>query len=143
MSRIVVEHDTFMASELATNRDISQGVQYRLRFAENMMANLRDCLVSNEKRLLNEIQLAFHIVAQYDANTSVEIRRLTRSDGVAMKMIAFVTLAFLPSTFVSAIFSISFFTFNVNASWVVSGKIWVYWAFAVRLTLVSFMVWHC
>ncbi|KAH8757175.1 hypothetical protein F5883DRAFT_568283 [Diaporthe sp. PMI_573] len=143
MSRIVAEHDAFMTSELATDRNVSQGVQHRLRFAENMMSSLRDRSVSNEKRLLNEIQLAFHMVAQHDANTSVEIGRLARSDGVAMKTIAFVTLAFLPSTFVSAIFSMSFFTFSADAGWVVSRKIWVYWAFAVPLTLVSFLVWRC
>ncbi|KAH8756779.1 hypothetical protein F5883DRAFT_569269 [Diaporthe sp. PMI_573] len=142
MSRIVTEHDAFMKSELATDKNVSQGVQRRLRFVENMMSSLRDRSVSNEKRLLNEIQLAFHMVAQYDANTSVEIGRLARSDGVAMRMMAFVTLAFLPSTFVSAIFSTSFLTFSANAGWVVSRKIWVYWAFAIPLTLVSFLVWR-
>lgn len=142
MSRIIAEHDLFMTSELATDRHISQGVQQRLRFAENLLASLRDRSVSNEKRLLNEIQLAFNMVAQHDANTSVEIGRLARSDGVAMKTVAFVTLAFLPSTFVSAIFSMSFFTFSVDDGWAVSGMIWVYWAFAVPLTLVSFLVWR-
>ncbi|KAL2277536.1 hypothetical protein FJTKL_15371 [Diaporthe vaccinii] len=143
MSRIIAEHDAFISSELATDRNVSRGVQHRLRFAESMLASLQDHSVSNEKRLLNEIQLAFPIVAQHDANTSVEIGRLARSDGVAMKTIAFVTLAFLPSTFVSAIFSMSFFTFSADAGWVVSGKIWVYWVFAVSLILVSFVLWRC
>ncbi|KAH8742970.1 hypothetical protein F5883DRAFT_50349, partial [Diaporthe sp. PMI_573] len=40
MSRIVAEHDAFMTSELATDRNVSQGVQHRLRFAENMMSSL-------------------------------------------------------------------------------------------------------
>lgn len=59
MSRIIVEHDVFMTSELATDRHISQWVQQCLHFAENLW----DRSVSNEKRLLNEIQLAFYMVA--------------------------------------------------------------------------------
>lgn len=142
LTRIITEHEIFMASDVAVDKNLSQDIHHRLRFIESMMTSLRQRSVSNEKRLLNEIQLAFHIVAQHDANTSVEIGRAAHSDGAAMKTIAFATLAFLPPTFISAIFSMSFFSFSPDSGWTVSGKIWVYWAFAVPLTLGSFLLWY-
>ncbi|KAL2285907.1 hypothetical protein FJTKL_07400 [Diaporthe vaccinii] len=33
MSKIMAEHDAFISSELATDRNVSRGVQHRLRFA--------------------------------------------------------------------------------------------------------------
>lgn len=139
---ILQEHDLFTASDLAVHKDVSQDIHRRLLFLENMTVSLRQRSASNEKRLQNEIQLAFNIVAQHDAGISVEMGRAMKSDSAAMKTVAVVTLIFLPPTFVSAIFSMSFFDFSVDSGWVMSEKVWIYWAFAIPVTLSSILLWH-
>lgn len=139
---ITLEHEYFIASESVAEKDVSRNIHRQLLFFGNMIESLRHRSASNDKRLLNEIQLAFNIVAQSDAAISVEIGHAARSDSAAMKTIAFVTLAFLPPTFISTIFSMSFFDYSVDSGWAVSSQFWVYWAFAVPVTIISFLVWN-
>lgn len=161
MQRILDEHDALQRTTIASTTKSGVGVGHvptsdmifnpatsleihnRLSFAHHMLTSLRHRAASNEKRLLNEIQLAFHTVAQHDASLSMHVSHLAQADGAAMKTIAFIGLAFLPPTFVSAIFSMSFFNFdggNGNG-WSVAGEIWIYWAVAVPLTCASFVAW--
>ncbi|KUI61574.1 hypothetical protein VP1G_08713 [Cytospora mali] len=145
ISGIILEHDSFMRSDLVDvdDKDISHDIQRRLRFLENMIASLRHRSTSNEKRLVNEIQLAFNNVAQHDAGVSVEMGRAMKTDSAAMKTVSIVTLIFLPPTFVSAVFSMSFFNYSADSGWAMSDQIWIYWAFALPLTLVSVIFWYC
>ena len=84
--------------------------------------------VSNDARLRNEINLAFNVVNQQDTK--------------AMRIISIVTLTFLPATFVSTLFSMSFFNFDQElGSWKMSGWIWVYFVIAVPLTVMTIAVW--
>ncbi|RYP02538.1 hypothetical protein DL764_005782 [Monosporascus ibericus] len=75
---------------------------------------------SNDKRLENEINLAFNSIAH--------------SDNTVMKSITILTMSFLPATFISSVFGTTFFTFGDN-SWEVSDKFWLYWAVALPSTL--------
>ncbi|CRJ98658.1 hypothetical protein BN1708_009476 [Verticillium longisporum] len=118
-------------------------VHQRLQFFKHMFESLRCRSASNKERLDNEMQLAFHTVAQHDSRTGVEIARAAQSDSAAMKTISFLTLAFLPATFISAVFSMSFFNVDDDTGeWSVSNKIWIYWAFAVPVTLVTTGLWY-
>jgi hypothetical protein len=101
-----------------------------LRFAEHMLQNLKYRSNSNTDRLRNEINLvhpfhnkfwtaktnnrqAFNTVAQYDSYVSVQIRKAAKADSSAMTTIAFLTLVFLPPTFISVdIFLILSILFN-------------------------------
>lgn len=116
-------------------------IHSELQYHESFLVALRHRSISNEKRLTNEMQLAFATVAQHDAGTSVQIGRATQEDSVTMKSIAFVTLTFLPPTFVSAIFSMSFFDYDAEAGLVMSAKFWLYWAFAVPTTVLTAVAW--
>ncbi|KAF3771368.1 hypothetical protein M406DRAFT_230562, partial [Cryphonectria parasitica EP155] len=118
------------------------GLHSRLQYGKTVLSSLRHRSISNEKRLQNEIQLAFNTVAQYDAGTSVEISRAAQVDSAAMRTISVVTLALLPPTFVSAIFSMSFFDYEAGGDWTVSEKFWIYWAFAIPTTFVALAMWH-
>lgn len=151
MSRVLAEYDAFIKSHLAsqgggsttvTDKIVSENMRRRLCFLQHVIFSLKQRSVSNEKRLQNELQLAFNMVAQHDAYVSVQIGRAAQSDSAAAKTVAFVTLAFLPPTFVSAIFSMSFFTFDGESGWAVSDKFWIYWAFSVPITLISLLVWY-
>lgn len=97
---------------------------------------------STKQRLQNEIALAFNSIAQQDARASVTLARAARADGVAVKTIAHVTLAFLPATFVSAIFGTAFFDFEAdNGRFVVSNSFWIYWAVTIPVTVLTYVVW--
>ncbi|KAI1116609.1 hypothetical protein F5Y14DRAFT_48744 [Nemania sp. NC0429] len=144
VQRMLARHRELMQQQqqLQSDEGQSQESQSQLEFYESFLTSLRQRSVSNEKRMANEIQLAFNIVAQHDASTSVKIGLATQSDSVAMKSIAFVTLTFLPPTFVCAIFSMSFFDYSADAGWAISDKFWLYWAFAVPTTLLTVAAWY-
>ncbi|KAK4444780.1 hypothetical protein QBC34DRAFT_451772 [Podospora aff. communis PSN243] len=105
-------------------------IDKKLSFLEYTMQSLNVRSTSNRDRLLNEVQLAFNVV------------RAAQYDSYSMRTIAFLTLAFLPATFISALFSMSFFDFDAEpASWSVSGKIWIYFAIAGPVTLLTISTW--
>lgn len=122
-------------------QQIFMDVHSRLEFAQSCLNSLRHRAIANEKRLQNEIQLAFNTVAQHDASLSVKISHAMMSDSTALKTLAFVTFIFLPPTFISSLFSMTFFNYD-NGVFSVAGEIWIYWAFAIPTTLVSTIVWQ-
>ncbi|KAK7419057.1 hypothetical protein QQX98_003559 [Neonectria punicea] len=145
IASITQHHNAFMAEAdeaKALDRNAFLQVHERLLWYEHMIDSLRLRASSNKERLMNEIQLAFNTVAQYDSGISVQIGRATQSDSAAMKTIAFVTMAFLPATFISAVFSTSFFNYDADSDrWSVSGKFWMYWVFAIPITLATSGLW--
>jgi hypothetical protein len=106
-----------------------------------MMHSLALRSTATRDRLLNEIQLAFNVVSQFDSHASVAIGRATQYDSYSMRLIALLTLTFLPATFVSALFSMSFFNYDPDSGWIVSESIWLYFAIAGPLTGISLMLW--
>ncbi|KAJ5664706.1 hypothetical protein N7462_011519 [Penicillium macrosclerotiorum] len=131
-------HTSLLGSK--TDPQVRQEVHSRLSFFQSFLGSLKHRSVSNEKRLQNEIQLAFNTVAQHDAAVTVKISSAMMSDSAALKTLAFVTFVFLPPTFICAVFSMSFFNYS-DSGWRVSSKIWIYWAFAVPTTIISAFVW--
>ncbi|RMZ75711.1 hypothetical protein DV738_g5333, partial [Chaetothyriales sp. CBS 135597] len=120
-------------------------VSNRLLFYQDMIRGLRLRSTSNRERLQNEIALAFNSVAQYDARISLGIGHAARADSAAMRTIAFVTLVFLPPTFICAIFSMSFFDYDSGSSgsgqWQISPDFWLYWAVAIPVTVCTVLLW--
>ncbi|KAK7961168.1 hypothetical protein PG988_012382 [Apiospora saccharicola] len=123
-----------------------KNVRQRLLAHKQVVDNLRCRSQSNQDRLQNEIQLAFNLVALEDSKTSIGISRAAKTDSTAMKTISILTLIFLPPTFTCAVFSMSFFNYDAGGrGWTVSPQIWIYWAFAVPLTVLSaamYYVWQ-
>ncbi|KAL2846500.1 hypothetical protein BJX68DRAFT_268590 [Aspergillus pseudodeflectus] len=83
---------------------------------------------SLNERLLNEINLGFNLVLQ--------------ADSAWMKTIAFVSMVYLPGTFVSGLFGTNFFDFDspTPGLWAHS-NFWLYWAVAVPLTMATMGIW--
>lgn len=114
-----MQHDHFFLERSGAASDHApQQTRKRLYFYLHMMKSLKSRAQANKERLLNEITLvgssiyaplitwlslakAFNTVAQYDSRISVQIGQAAQSDSAAMKTIAFLTLAFLPATFIS------------------------------------------
>lgn len=129
--RIMAQHSTFMDA-VTTGSDIQCGVTRaihdRLLFYEQSASSMHYRAASVKERLGNEIQLAFNSVTQRDAAETIAM-------GGVMRTIALVTLIFLPATFISALFSMSFFNYSPDRqTWSVSNMFWVYWIFALPVT---------
>lgn len=137
---ILMQHDNYMSTQTEA-LPYSEDIHLRLRSFLSFITNLRFRSVSNEKRLQNEVQLAFNTVAQHDASVTLEIGRATQLDSATMKTIAFVTLTFLPPTFICAIFSMSFFDFGGDSGWTMSNQFWIYWVFAIPTTIFTTLIW--
>ncbi|KAH8171585.1 corA-like mg2+ transporter protein [Sarocladium implicatum] len=117
-------------------------IREKLRFLEHMLESLQYRAASNHERLHNEIQLTFNLVTQNDARTSLDLSRAMRTDGAATKALTFIAAAFLPATFICALFSMSFFNYEADSGWVMSGKIWIYFAFSIPITILSVGLWR-
>ncbi|KAJ6256857.1 hypothetical protein Dda_8726 [Drechslerella dactyloides] len=103
-------------------------VQDLLGCYQGMIYAFRCRSESMQARHQNEISLAFNTVAQYHSQIAVV-------DAAAMKIIAALTVVFLPATFVAAIFSMSFFNNDgTPEGWNLNSKFWIYWAFTIPLT---------
>ncbi|KAK5940662.1 hypothetical protein PMZ80_007079 [Knufia obscura] len=93
-----------------------------------LLSNLSLRSASNDARLRNEINLAFNVVNQQDTK--------------AMRTISIVTLLFLPATFVSTLFSMTFFNQpSAEQPWGVSPMIWIYFVISVVMTAVTLVTW--
>lgn len=140
VENILVQHAKLM-THLAVDQAALQNVHSRLQFLQGLVGGLRWRSISNKERMTTEIQLAFQTIAQKDSSVTIEIGRAARADSAAMKTVAFATLAFLPPTFICAIFSMTFFRYSDSGEWDVSDKFWLYWAFAVPTTLLTIGFW--
>ncbi|KAJ5180202.1 hypothetical protein N7492_003412 [Penicillium capsulatum] len=142
VEHILAQHEFYTGNYSKLNAQLfHHEIARRLAFFQSYFGSIQQRSVSNEKRLQNEIQLAFNTVAQHDARLSVDISQATRADSATMRTIAFVTLTFLPPTFICAIFSMSFFTYDTDSGWAVSNKLWIYWVFAVPTTAATALLW--
>ncbi|KAH9209899.1 hypothetical protein DL95DRAFT_308961, partial [Leptodontidium sp. 2 PMI_412] len=123
-----------------------QQTRRKFRFQITLFKCLHFRSQALEERLRNEINLAFNIVAQHDSRISVRISEAAQIDSAAMRTISVLGLAFLPGTFICAIFSTSFFNFNPGSdsepqAWRRSDKFWVLWAVTLPLTLATIIFW--
>lgn len=119
----------------------SRNIRNRLAFCQHRFQSNLHRSEANYARLQSETTLAFNKVSQEDSNVSVQIAHHTRTDSAAMRAIALVSMLFLPATFISAIFSTSFFSTTEQGIWRVSNKFWIYWLVSVLVTIATFAMW--
>lgn len=74
-----------------------------------------------------------------DALTSIKLAEASTRDSSSMKVVAIMTMAFLPGTFFAALFSMP--SVNRDTQSVVQEKFWVYWAFTLPCTVLVFIAW--
>ncbi|KAL2021634.1 hypothetical protein VTK56DRAFT_6987 [Thermocarpiscus australiensis] len=117
-------HETLRHDLSGTYREQAKDYAH---FQISLLKSLKLRSDSNQERLSNEVNLAFNNIA--------------RQDNSVMKSIALLTMIFLPATFISALFSTTFFTYG-DGGWEVSGKLWIYWAITVPATIVIVIVWR-
>lgn len=90
----------------------------------------------------------YSIISQVDNRLNAKMAAAASRDSAAMKTLAFLTTLFLPGTFVASVFSTGMFEWQRDPSdvqktgKVVSDLFWVYWAFAVPLTIIVGVGWR-
>ncbi|KIX10427.1 uncharacterized protein Z518_01509 [Rhinocladiella mackenziei CBS 650.93] len=90
-----------------------------------------------------EISLRHNSAMKDMAEDSKNVAILTRKDSTDMRIIAVVTLMFLPGTFMATLFSSGFFNFLPDrSSQVVSKWIWLYFTLTGTTTLIVFLAWY-
>ncbi|KAJ3570173.1 hypothetical protein NPX13_g5815 [Xylaria arbuscula] len=90
-----------------------------------------------------DMSILHSIISQVDNRLNARLAAASSHDSAAMKTLAFLTALFLPGTFVATIFSTDFFDWQGgNGGKVVSELFWVFWAFAVPLTIVVAVGWR-
>lgn len=93
------------------------------------------------ERARSQTAAVTQIMARDDTLASIEIARAASRDGASMKVVAIMTMAFLPGTFLAALFAVPSLRWEDDADTVVGRRFWVYWAFTLPLTVVVFGLW--
>jgi len=98
----------------------------------------------NNEKLMRGSQL-FSLLTHMDAEINIELahasRELaeaTRKDGSSMKTIAILSMIFLPATFFSPLTSMPFLHWDEAP--VIQDRFWVYWAFTIPVTIITFLI---
>ncbi|KAF2492944.1 hypothetical protein BU16DRAFT_529200 [Lophium mytilinum] len=123
-------------SQPATTSAIN--LKAEIRHRRGLFRSTRLRLQSLEKRMSNIINLSFNLVTQQDS-------RVVQRDSSVMKIIAVVTLFFLPSSTIATIFGTQFFNFgdfgNGTPEFKVSSYFWIFWLVSICTTGAAFVVW--
>lgn len=71
---------------------------------------------------------------------SIQLAKLASRDSSSMKVVAVMTMAFLPATFFAALFSVPSLQWDSEEE-IVSSRFWIYWAFTLPCTALVFAAW--
>lgn len=114
-------------------------------------------IVNLQRRTSNFVTLLYNLITGHDstinlkiAAESAKIAQDARKDSVSMKIIAGMTLLYLPATFVCSLFGTNLIALDTSTdtnepTFIVSRLWWLYFAFAVPLTvctMVGFLLWR-
>ncbi|KAK7946150.1 uncharacterized protein PG986_010471 [Apiospora aurea] len=92
---------------------------------------------ATQKRAKAQAGVVSGLIAREDTRFSHHLADRARRDGATMKVIALMTMGFLPATFYAALWSIPV----LEEPGLTKDDFWVYWAFTVPTTIVIFFVW--
>ena len=95
-----------------------------------------------KERMALQLNVLYNVVAQMDNRISAELAASAGRDSTSMKILAFISAAFLPGSFVAAIFSMNMFDWQqTDPHAVLSDRFWIYWSITVPLTVVTISGW--
>ncbi|KAK5940533.1 hypothetical protein PMZ80_006949 [Knufia obscura] len=122
------------AAKLGEESNMHLSTIYNLIAQRDQATNLAIAAASREIALQSKVDQENSLEI---AQASKKIAEESRKDSNAMKMIAIVTMVYLPGTFVATCFSMGIFQWTARASDVVSPRIWVYFLFTAVLTILT------
>lgn len=128
---------------LSIVRQVAEGIEEQLRCYKGLAQALVQTIYSLVGQRDNERNIEAAQVSQQIAKDSRKVAILTRKDSTDMRIIAAVTLVFLPGTFVASFFSTTFFNFQSSAgNSLVSRWFYLYWMVTFLLTIVVLCAWY-
>ncbi|RDL29921.1 uncharacterized protein BP5553_10548 [Venustampulla echinocandica] len=148
--KFVSERSLFLQGAFSNNAQgssrVSKQITRKMNFYQHMLTSLKFRADANNERLRNETTLASNRVAQFDSRTLVQIGQAAQIDGANMKAIAFLTLEFLPPTFISAMLGTTLFNYTPGTegklgAWSISEHVGLYWATAVPISAAAVALW--
>lgn len=88
----------------------------------------------------------YSIISQVDNRLNAKMAAASSRDSAAMKTLAFLATLFLPGTFIASIFSTGMFNWKVDPDKSAEGRVvseyfWIYWVFAIPLTIAVGVGW--
>ncbi|PVF91184.1 hypothetical protein CPB86DRAFT_830705 [Serendipita vermifera] len=136
---------------------IVNGLTEQVAFIKESLKSSQDQNRRNAEDIQAQVQTVYNLTSQKDNGLNLKISRLaarqnhfnmivasaTRRDSIDMRIIAGVTLVFLPGTFVATLFSSSFWNFQPPKDGrVVSSWIWLYCIVTGILTFLVLALWR-
>ncbi|KAI5859307.1 hypothetical protein GGS23DRAFT_616406 [Durotheca rogersii] len=103
-----------------------------LRYLGESIESQKRWLASYKSRKDIAMNLVYNLVTQQDSATSTTIARETKADSASMKVIAALTMTFLPATFLSSVFGMAILD---GAPW------WLFVVLVIPLTALVIGVW--
>ncbi|OTA91681.1 hypothetical protein M434DRAFT_397074 [Hypoxylon sp. CO27-5] len=103
-------------------------VEWRLQVNDDYMAQVTRALM--RKDTLASIELT---------KTGIELTKAAKIDSSSMKVIAVMTMVFLPGTFFATLFSVP--SLHWDSAVVMGENFWVYWAFTIPFTVLTIILW--
>ncbi|KAI0200771.1 hypothetical protein F4808DRAFT_427853 [Astrocystis sublimbata] len=120
----------------------------RLEFYRVKLTGQEHYIHTTLERLHIQRQALYNIITQKESKLNLEMaaqqRRLahaSKRDSTAMKTLSLLGAIFLPGTFLSSVFSMTFFNFRVPDNSEVSQELWIYFAITIPLTVAIVGAW--
>ncbi len=123
-------HDAYPKPLQRTERHLIQAFLQRKTQQNYQVAQLN----SLTRRLDTQWEVVTALIGAHNTKLTIEMARDSRTDSILMRRIAFVTIIFLPATFMATFFSMSFFHVDKGVL-SVSRWIWLYAVLTAPLTL--------
>lgn len=90
-------------------------------------------------RAENQRTVIFQMMTREEALAGIQIASTTSYDSTSMKVIAVMTMVFLPGTFFAALFAVPSLKWDANP--VVQDSFWIYWTFTLSTTALVVTLW--
>ncbi|KAH6645003.1 hypothetical protein BKA67DRAFT_586711 [Truncatella angustata] len=138
------------SERLRNYRNISaQAFRETLDYVQNYSEASLEVTQTSEERMKLQLNILYTAVAQDDGQTSARLAASAGKDSTSMKIIALITAAYLPGTFVATLFSMGMFDWRGSSSdsgdgapmSFVSPNFWIYWTVAIPLTILTLIGW--
>ncbi|KAI1129864.1 hypothetical protein F5Y10DRAFT_143614 [Nemania abortiva] len=129
-------------------QSIHRGLLSRLDFLAGKLDSLESYAHVSLERLKSQREVMLSILDQRESRLSLRIaaqqHRLadaSKRDSTSMKTLTFLGSLFLPGTFISSVFSMSFFDFSKDLKSSVSSNLWLYFVLMAPLTIFFVGIW--
>ncbi|KAK5629299.1 hypothetical protein RRF57_005014 [Xylaria bambusicola] len=129
-------------------RTLHRSLLSRLDFLAGKLEGLENYSHVSLERLKTQREVMLSILDQRESRLSLRIaaqqHRLadaSKRDSTSMKTLTFLGSLFLPGTFISSVFSMSFFDFSRDLKESTSSSVWLYFVLMIPLTMFFVGVW--